>query len=143
MGVVKLTPVKKKAYIELLKQGWLKGKAAEELNLNRHTIGEAAKVDSEFAQAIGDAFLVKHENVEDALYKRAMQGNVTAMIFYLSNRMPDRWQDVKNIAIKGQLLQMTPEDIDKRLGQYTEVFKELAEKPRGAVAEPKALTDGT
>ena len=33
----------------------------------------------------------------DSLYKRALAGDVTACIFYLKNRRPDRWRDVQNI----------------------------------------------
>lgn len=31
--------------------------------------------------------------VEDALYKAALEGNITAQIFFLKNRSPDRWRD--------------------------------------------------
>ena len=31
------------------------------------------------------------------MYKRALAGDVTACIFYLKNRRPDRWRDVQNI----------------------------------------------
>lgn len=31
--------------------------------------------------------------VENALYKSAMSGNVSAMIFWLKNRRPDKWRD--------------------------------------------------
>jgi hypothetical protein len=130
MGVVKLTDMKKKAYCELLTQGTLRGVAAEKLGVNRHTVTEAAKRDPEFAQAIEDAVETKHENVEDTLYQRALAGNITAMIFYLSNRVPDRWMDVKNIAVKGQfsgaLSGFSKEDFAKQLVEYDNVFKMLA-----------------
>jgi len=31
--------------------------------------------------------------VEDAVFKAACEGNTTAMIFFLTNRAPDRWAD--------------------------------------------------
>lgn len=31
--------------------------------------------------------------VEGALFKAAINGNITAQIFYLKNRRPDRWKD--------------------------------------------------
>lgn len=31
--------------------------------------------------------------VENALYKLAIQGNITAIIFWLKNRKPDVWRD--------------------------------------------------
>ena len=38
--------------------------------------------------------MVNYE-VENALYKAAINGNVTAMIFFLKNRRPDKWRDRK------------------------------------------------
>jgi ribosomal protein L16 Arg81 hydroxylase len=35
--------------------------------------------------------------VEDALYKNAIEGNVTAQIFYLTNRNSDRWKDKRAV----------------------------------------------
>lgn len=35
--------------------------------------------------------------VEDALYKTATEGNVTAQIFYLTNKNPDVWKDRRNL----------------------------------------------
>jgi hypothetical protein len=37
------------------------------------------------------------DRVENSLYQMALGGNVTAAIFYLKNRRPDRWRDVQNI----------------------------------------------
>ena len=31
--------------------------------------------------------------VENALFKNAIEGNVTAQIFWLKNRKPDKWRD--------------------------------------------------
>ncbi len=36
---------------------------------------------------------VSDYEVENALYKSALEGNVTAMIFWLKNRRPDKWRD--------------------------------------------------
>src|SRR3989304_852539 len=38
--------------------------------------------------------------VEDALFANAAKGNVTAQIFFLQNRAPNRWQDKRNIDFK-------------------------------------------
>lgn len=35
--------------------------------------------------------------VEDALLKAASEGNTTAMIFWLTNRAPDRWADKRAV----------------------------------------------
>jgi hypothetical protein len=35
--------------------------------------------------------------VESALFQNAMSGNVTAQIFWLKNRKPERWNDKREI----------------------------------------------
>ena len=37
------------------------------------------------------------DRMEESLYHARLNGNVTAMIFYLKNRRPDRWRDVQHI----------------------------------------------
>ncbi len=37
--------------------------------------------------------------IENALYKSALEGNVTAMIFWLKNRRPDKWRDKQETKI--------------------------------------------
>ena len=57
--------------------------------------------------------------VENALFKKAMSGDVTACIFWLKNRRPDRWRDhvayVDNTQIEqvGNLIKA----IDRRAAQ--------------------------
>ncbi len=43
--------------------------------------------------------------VEAALFEAAINGNITAAIFYLCNRAPERWRHIQKIAMehKGQL----------------------------------------
>ena len=40
--------------------------------------------------------------VESALLKKAMGGDVTAMIFWLKNRRPDKWRDKPEIKQSGE-----------------------------------------
>ena len=37
--------------------------------------------------------------IENDLYKSALEGNVTAMIFWLKNRRPDKWRDKQETKI--------------------------------------------
>lgn len=50
--------------------------------------------DPAFDEACEDAELDAHAEIEDALFKAATTGNITACIFYLKNRCPERWKDV-------------------------------------------------
>lgn len=51
--------------------------------------------------------------VEDALFNNALKGNITAQIFWLKNRAPDRWQDrVENKIIEEKV---NVEDLKKEI----------------------------
>ncbi len=51
-------------------------------------IDEALKINKEIADY----------EVENALYKTALAGNVTAQMFWLQNRKPDKWRDMRKKA---------------------------------------------
>ncbi len=57
------------------------------------------KTDLEFAALVEAAEMPVHEAVESALLKSAISGNVTAQIFYLCNRQPDRWTHVNQVHV--------------------------------------------
>ena len=44
------------------------------------------------------------QQVENALYKSAVSGNVTAMIFWLKNRKPERWNDVNKLDVNTEIV---------------------------------------
>ena len=47
----------------------------------------------EFSEALKKGKEVVDYEVENALVKEALSGNVTAIIFWLKNRKPDKWRD--------------------------------------------------
>lgn len=48
---------------------------------------------SEFSESLKENKDIADLNVEGALYKAAMEGNVTAMIFWLKNRKGTKWRE--------------------------------------------------
>jgi len=48
-----------------------------------------------------DARKIADDRVQSALYKSAVAGNVTAMIFWLKNRQPKEWRDRREIEMSG------------------------------------------
>lgn len=97
----KFTAAKKEAYLEALRRGSLRGAAAKAVGVTRWTILHHARQDPEFAKAIEDAEMSLVQVVEDALYKAAVEGNVTAQQVILYNRAPDRWRDRRNVSVTG------------------------------------------
>jgi hypothetical protein len=57
--------------------------------------------DDEFADAVADAIESRIAHVEDALYREAIGGNITAIIFFLCNRKAAGWKHVQHIQHSG------------------------------------------
>jgi len=57
-------------------------------------------------------------NVATTLYQKALSGDVIAMIFWLKNRMPDRWRDrhelAQDVDVKGKVLFRMPRPGQKK-----------------------------
>ncbi len=53
-------------------------------------------------------------SVSNALFQNAMQGNVTAQIFYLKNRAPDEWKDRQEVNVDHRV-KLTREQMEDRL----------------------------
>jgi hypothetical protein len=58
--------------------------------IRRHRLSDPTFEDEEI-QAIAEAIGV----VEDALFRTATKGNTTAQIFFLTNRAPEKWRDMR------------------------------------------------
>jgi len=94
----KFSALKKAKVLELLAQGMRRYKAMEAVGLNGGLFSYACAADPEFAAQVDLAEMMADQDVEDALREGALNGNVTAEIFWLCNRRPDRWQHVQRRA---------------------------------------------
>ena len=72
---------------------------AKKLGINRKTLYEWRKKSDKLNNARMLGKEVTDQQVENALYKSALSGNVTAMIFWLKNRKPKMWCDVNRIDV--------------------------------------------
>lgn len=82
----------------ILLEGWAREGLSEEQIA--HNMGCAVSTLKDWknkfpaiSEALKKGKAVVDFEVENALYKSAMSGNVTAMIFWLKNRRPDLWRD--------------------------------------------------
>ena len=87
----------KEAFLESLRGGVSISEACKAVNLSRDTIWRWRKKYIGFNHKIFSIIDSRTQTVEDALYANALNGNVTAQIFWLKNRANERWRDVKNI----------------------------------------------
>ena len=86
----------------LAAQGLSKKQIAHCLGIGESTLYEKQKSDPEFLEALKKGKAAGLETVTNALMENARSGNVTAQIFYLKNRDPDKWQDRRQNEITGK-----------------------------------------
>lgn len=82
----------------LLLEGWARDgltdeKIADKIGISPSTLYDWKAKYSEISEALKKSKEVVDYEVENALLKAAMDGNVTAQIFWLKNRKPDRWRE--------------------------------------------------
>ena len=95
----KFTAPKRALVLKAIAEGKTRTDAMEAVGLHRSALSHTMKRDPEFAQLVEAAEMPVHEAVESALLKSALSGNVTSMIFYLCNRVPDRWHHVNQVRV--------------------------------------------
>lgn len=98
---IKVTKARLDAYLDGLRSGLRRADAALKVNLEPSTIRKHVKRNKPFRAKRDEAEMQAHERIEDRLFKKALDGHVASMIFYLCNRLPARWQHVNKIEVTG------------------------------------------
>ena len=86
---------------KLAAQGLTLEQIAHVLGICYDTLNEKKKQYVEFSEAIKRGQAKGIAQVSNKLYGKALEGDNTAMIFYLKNRDPDNWEDVQKRKILG------------------------------------------
>ena len=86
----------------LAAQGLSKKEIAYCLGIGESTLYERQKKDPEFLEAIKKGKAKGIGTITNALFQSGKGGNVTAQIFYLKNRAPDKWKDRREQEITGK-----------------------------------------
>ena len=108
----------------ILLQGWARDGLTDEqiahnLGIRRATLYEWKNKYPDINDALKKGKEIVDYEVENALLKRAKQGDVTAQIFWLKNRRPEKWRDK---------VQFTDETSLKKLDQLIESIDKKAAK---------------
>ncbi len=93
----KITQQMKDALVDAMMRGATMGTAALKFGVSRQAIYNAMEKDPRFAEKLNAARGTADDAVEAALYRNAINGNVTAQIFWLKNRRPNEWRDAHEI----------------------------------------------
>lgn len=85
----------------ILVEGWAREglnneQIAEKLEINPDTLYQYQKKHPEFSEALKRGKEIVDYEVENALLKNALEGNITAQIFWLKNRKPNKWKDKRD-----------------------------------------------
>jgi hypothetical protein len=104
----------------ILVEGWARDgltneQIADNLGINQDTLYTYKKKYPEFSEALKKGKEVVDFEVENALLKNALSGNVTAQIYWLNNRKPKQWKNKRNDEISKveQLLNKLKEEAEK------------------------------
>lgn len=82
----------------LLLQGWARDgltdeQIAKNMGIGARTLYEWKDRFPQIAQSLKESKEYADRMVENALFKAACEGNITAQIFWLKNRKPARWRE--------------------------------------------------
>ena len=90
----------KARYLDALRRGNTRGAAAASAGVSRRTPELHAASDPAFAEEIDAAEAAAVARVEDALFQKAIEGNVKAILAWLHNRAPEQWKSVRRLEAK-------------------------------------------
>jgi len=89
-------------------RGWCRDGLTEEeiakrLGIVRSSLQKYKNEYSDLSDALKEGKEAADYRVENALYNKAINGDTTAMIFWLKNRKPEQWREKQEIAHSGGL----------------------------------------
>ncbi len=92
----------------LLLEGWARDGLSDEqiahnIGIATSTLYDWKKKHLEISEALKKGKEVVDIEVENALLKSALEGNITAQIFWLKNRKPNRWREKQSIEHTGEV----------------------------------------
>lgn len=109
---------------------------AEKFGITLSTLYEYRKKHSEFGEVLSQNAEIADFTVEQALYKNAVEGNLTAQIFWLKNRQARRWRDQQHVFQQQQNVQrfdydnLSDEELEKEI-KMLEAVKVEEEQEEG------------
>jgi hypothetical protein len=99
----------------LLIEGWARDGLTDEqiahnMGITAKTLYEWKNKYSKISKSLKKTKEVVDRQVENALFKKACEGDTTAMIFWLKNRRPNDWRDKRETQLSGNV-QSVPDRI--------------------------------
>lgn len=92
-GAVKFDALKREAFIGYVRMGVRRVRASEMVGVHYSTVADALNRDPDFAADVSIAEMARVDEVEEALFETAINGNVVAQQVVLYNKRSDEWAD--------------------------------------------------
>ena len=96
------TEQEKNLIIHLYEMGYGDEEVSRVLGIQRKTLIDRIK-QNDLTSTIKNRKGNADKKVEAVLYKKAMEGNMTAIIFWLCNRQSDRWKNLNKVDVSGTI----------------------------------------
>jgi len=96
------TEQEKNLIIHLYEMGYGDEEVSRVLGIQRKTLIDRIK-QNDLTSTIKNRKGNADKKVEAVLYKKAMEGNMTAIIFWLCNRQGDRWKNLNKVDVSGTI----------------------------------------
>lgn len=127
--MTELDEKQRKKLLKKLAEGCSRRQACKGAGFSSATLYRAMRDDPELKKEIEEAEEESIDEVESVLWETATSGNVTAIIYLLQNRRPDKWQDRRN--------QFTPPTESKpdQEAAVRDAFNQLSAEARAALEE--------
>lgn len=99
-------------------EGWARDGLTDEdiaanMGISRSTLNDWKNKHSDISDALKKGKEVVDRQVENALLKEALDGNITAIIYWLNNRKPDKWRNKRTVEVEE-----TPDAASKEMDDY-------------------------
>lgn len=99
-------------------EGWARDGLTDEdiaanMGISRSTLNDWKNKHSDISDTLKKGKEVVDRQVENALLKEALDGNITAIIYWLNNRKPDKWRNKRTVEVEE-----TPDAASKEMDDY-------------------------
>lgn len=124
-GEKKFPPEVQEQYLEFIRMGYSKRKAADEVCVSNNVIWNYRRQNPEFEEAIAQAEYSACDLVEDVLMEKILlDRHYPAIVFWLCNRAPTKWKDIKQITMT------TPDDANAQKAVVHDILARLKEEDK-------------
>jgi hypothetical protein len=112
-------------YLEFIRMGYSKRKAAEDVGVSNNVIWNYRKQNPDFEEAIAQAEYEACDLVEDVLMEKILlDRHYPAIVFWLCNRANYKWKDIRQITMT------TPDDANAQKAVVHDILTRLKEEEK-------------